>query len=346
MKNKRIESSFNNIDIDKFTDKRILDSIIKYNNTDKFADVFGDKNIDKNKKFWLGAAAACVCFALITGIIYYQGSAVPDNTFTVTANAAEIKEGLEIDLGDFDLTSDCSSIMGSKVMDDDGNQKTVIHGFYIAECIEFPIMCEGDCIKSITYSLPNVKIEDIDLTCQGFPINGTEFDPPANTDPSIYFILHPNFAKKTTNNGIPNDSHSIFYITDSTVATEYTINYDDQPTIDEFGAGSVMTMNENNVLSDRSKIAPVMLFFSKHRGITEDERSEINRLGKEHYDEYAKKVLKETFDQYKSNLEIDITAEFTNGNVKTKTLLLEATMIYPDDEQPYIRVTGSLSSEK
>lgn len=332
MKN-NIIISFDKIIPDKQTDDIMLKAILERNSVES-------KKTETSKRLYLyrNAAAACICILLIFGIFLIgsmDNKSAANKTFTIIANAAEITDSTRVFIGEFQITSDSFGSIGHSITHD--NDDTIyksLEGFYFSECIEFPIRCEGDKINNITFNLRKGKTLPLNYDNETFS--------QANNDLIMYFILNPTFERKTMNDGIPNHLGG-FYISDSTAATQYQVSYQDQPLFEEFGAVSVASNHKNNVLSDRNKIAPVMLFFSKFTCFSEEERKELEGVDEDLYYEFLEKKKKELFDEYHNEMLIDITVQFTDGTYETQLMYIETETMYNDEKFPSVRLYGNLA---
>lgn len=334
MKNDRIVSAYEKIHIDDETSQRILNAVLEENKKN------GAKEPHRAEYGVMLRAAAFVC-AFIALCVFAVNDMFKEtfsqNSFSITANAAEITTGTRVNIGEFLITSQSMELTLKDDPDESGIKNRSIYSYDISRCVEFPVICEGDCIKNITYSIQNGNVV--------FTEEQKHFNAEEENAHLLCFILHPDYEKKTINDGIPNKylDAGFFYVTDSTITTEYTVAYENQPGEEEFGAGKVLSMNQNNVLSDRSKIVPVMLEYSHSVKLNEEEKNEISTLFKEKDFAYVKYLTELDIEKNNPTIYLDVTAEYNDGTFETKTMLITFEIVSMTDEEITIRALGELA---
>lgn len=161
---------------------------------DKIMNV-NEKKKTRRKPFAVVAAS----LALLIGIGSFA-LALPkgDNSFMLTVNAAELKEGKAV-LAD-------ASACGFSVSEDDNN-----HDRY---SIDFPVKYEGDNIDSVTYSISKGRFELFKSEENDSPVS-------LETNGNLYFSISGE-SEKITNSDYAQE-HASYQKT-----KEFTVSYDDQ----------------------------------------------------------------------------------------------------------------------
>ena len=319
MKNEKIISSWDKIKLDKAADERLLDSVMEY----KRSYFRKDKVINMKKTRLLKFSAVCACLALVIGVgsaVYHTGgntenlsqlgentkntsqSVIPmENGFIVLANAEKITGDSQVVLGELNGTG-----AGFGIADDGTVQ--------VRKYIEFPVRCEGENIESVTYSLKN-----------------------NNDRMQLYFVLNSEFEALTDNNGPENAADKTVYIPETTVAEEYTVPYEFQPTEEQFGT-----------VKNSHKADPVILsigFTDIPETIGYKDVDELKELQDEDVSDFYPEMLTKLIDMHRNEMQIEVTVHFTDGTSQTKTIQLSYESADSNKDFTLVQITGTLAQQ-
>lgn len=222
------------------------------------------------------------------------------NTFIIKANAEEITVRSKVVIGLLD------GVGGGYSELENGNFEIVKH-------LQFPIICEGTGIESVTYSLPEHS-ENVQMT----------------------FVMQPSFADSVEHNGVLNAGYKTIYMPDTYAASQYTIPFDRLPSAEDFGK------RENGHHSD-----PVILDIC-FEGDPKDFGCEtveemIDILEDDDFEKVSAfwaKLYTGAAEKYGDEMKIDITANFEDGTSKTETVRLSCADALPEDDFTKVMVTG------
>ena len=172
--------------------------------------------VNKKKKWTKPLAVAAASLALLIGFgafsIALPGNSKADNSFVLTVNAAELKEG-EAVLAD-------TSALGFSVSEGDND-----FDYY---SLDFPVKYQGDNIKSITYSLNKGFFEISDFRENSIENQSTDSDSDiqVNDTEKAELSIPADAYMDDPEQGKMESSYE--------VAKQFTVDYDDQKKAEKF----------------------------------------------------------------------------------------------------------------
>ena len=303
MKDNRYTRAMNTVEIG----SEALDNGLKYAR-EHSADEKGDKVIVMKKSrttYWKTAAVAAL--AVVVGVAAiiapgYQHKRSGDvenspNTFVVTANAEELTSYSEVVIGALD------SAGGGFGTLDNGNFEIVKH-------LQFPVICDGTGIESVTYSLPEHS-EDVQLT----------------------FVMQKSFGESVEHNGDLNTGYKTIYMPNTYAASQYTVSYDRLPKAEEFGK------RENGYHSDPVILDLCIESDPKDFGYETAEEM-LDSIESDNDMSIWANIFISAAEKHSDEMKLDVTANFEDGTSKTETVRLSCADALPEDDFTKVMVTG------
>lgn len=257
-------------------------------------------NMKKRSKGFLKITAAAACMALLIGV----GGAVmnknDDNTlqmsrlmsheFTITANAAELRRDVSLNMGELQ-----SGAGGIEFIEED-------KALSIEQGLPFTLRIEGDGIESVTFSVDESKSDDM----------------------SMKFMLRKDFASLTQNNGIDDKISEYSSIPGCTGAAEFTVAYENQLTEKQFQPYAQITDDESAahmwshplelwILLDHQ---PAEDFYSQHPDFKHEYPDRLNNAISNCFVKFV--------NDHSDFAKIKVTVNFTDGVSQTENVYLTA----------------------
>lgn len=281
----------------------------------------------RNNRF-KAAAVTAACLAAVIGVgsaVYAMNRPFEDSQQPFTPSAGEIAKSFSIKA--YDQEGDTSRIMLKELDSTKGSQGSVAIGKDIitaSRCVEFPVVCDGEGIESITYSVDNYNSDEVQM----------------------YFILNNKFDGVVSSNGGENSSEmtignsddrfgAVNYVDyDTYAATEYTVDFDSQPITEQF----------NTFENGQKKTAPVYLVVG-FNGANDDSFAEW--IHNTEVNQYTKLptvngsgIISQFMDNHRDETKIDVTANFTDGTSCTRTIQLSYETVGTHSE--FGKIVGTL----
>ena len=284
-----------------------LDNGLKYAR-EHSVDEKGDRVIVMKKRrmtYWKTAAVLAVVVGVsaifVPGYQHKRSGNAENspNTFVITANAEELTSNSEVVIGDLD------SVGGGFGTLDNGNFEIVKH-------LQFPVICDGTGIESVTYSLPEHS-EEVQLT----------------------FVMQKSFGESVEHNGDLNIGYKTIFMPNTYAASQYTVSYDRLPKADEFGK------RENGYHSD-----PVILDLcieSDPKDFGYDTAQEMLDSIEGNVDmSIWASIFINAAEKHSDEMKLDVTANFEDGTSKTETIRLSFSNVQFEDDFSMVRVMGTI----
>ncbi len=267
----------------------------------------------KRKTAYWKIAAACLGIVIATAAVFsasyqhkQQGYVESvTNAFIIKANAEELTQNSEVVIGALD------SVGGGFGTLDNGNFEIVKH-------LEFPIICEGTGIESVTYSLPKHS-------------DGAQ----------MTFVLQKSFEEIVEHDGDINTGYKTIFMPDTYAALSYTVPYEKLPSEDDFGK------RENGYHSD-----PVILdlYFEADPSdfgynTAEDLFYDIDNgysTGFENSQALWADIFVKTAEKYSEEMKVSVTASFEDGTSKTETIQLSCLTSQANEDYTMVKVIGTI----
>lgn len=236
-------------------------------------------------------AAACLAAVVAVGGIFWtvNRSEGVENSFTLSVNAEEINGDTNVIIPDLGFSS-----AGYGWYDDEDG---AIAEISCHKTVQFPVVCEGNNIESVTYSVEAYTEEN----------------------PEMFFIIYDKFDGIIEQNADESWENKGTEIPNMTLSTAYTVDYNNQPTADMFG------VKENGYVADPVQLA---IYFvdrnEKFPNLTVEqfESMGFNTANDREYTNFFFDVLRTMLDDNTNKMKIDVTANFTDGTSQTKTIQL------------------------